>query len=272
MEPVAKPAIPAGFFVFEGTMKYLAAFSILLVMMGVGLLCLGVLQSAHASPREADIILMRDGAGGSSRVELLSGGDVTQAEPHPVLLERIAQAGLTDRLIEQQEVASQKIDLLKIDQNFKSDKTIPDRIVVPAIGLEAPIEPAALMRVMVSGYSFDQWTAPMHFSAGWHQNSAGLGEIGNTVINGHHNDYGEVFKRLIDLKVGNIINIYSKQNKFTYTVNNIILVQEKDVTLRMRIDNARWIGKTNDERITLVTCWPYESNSHRLIIVASPVR
>ena len=28
---------------------------------------------------------------------------------------------------------------------------------------------------------------------------------------------------------------------------------------------------TTDERITLITCWPYTSNTHRLIIVAKPI-
>jgi len=38
----------------------------------------------------------------------------------------------------------------------------------------------------------------------------------------------------------------------------------------VRRQNARWIAPTTDERLTLVTCWPYTGNSHRLIIVAKP--
>lgn len=38
----------------------------------------------------------------------------------------------------------------------------------------------------------------------------------------------------------------------------------------VRMDNARWILPSTDERLTLVTCWPAKSNTHRLIIVASP--
>ena len=40
---------------------------------------------------------------------------------------------------------------------------------------------------------------------------------------------------------------------------------------RQRLQNARWIAATADERLTLVTCWPNTTNSHRLIIVAEPV-
>ncbi|HID54608.1 MAG TPA: sortase, partial [Anaerolineae bacterium] len=34
---------------------------------------------------------------------------------------------------------------------------------------------------------------------------------------------------------------------------------------------AEWIMPTEDERITLVTCWPYTDNTNRLIVVAQPV-
>ena len=39
---------------------------------------------------------------------------------------------------------------------------------------------------------------------------------------------------------------------------------------KVRLANARWIQPSEDERLTLITCWPYESNTHRLIIVALP--
>jgi sortase A len=42
--------------------------------------------------------------------------------------------------------------------------------------------------------------------------------------------------------------------------------------LEVRLANAEWIKATEDERITLITCWPYESNTHRVVVVAVPVR
>ncbi len=41
--------------------------------------------------------------------------------------------------------------------------------------------------------------------------------------------------------------------------------------LEIRKANAEWIAPTTNERLTLVTCWPKRSNTHRLIIVAEPV-
>ena len=37
-----------------------------------------------------------------------------------------------------------------------------------------------------------------------------------------------------------------------------------------RVENARWIGHFDDERITMVSCWPYSGNTHRLFVVAKP--
>jgi sortase A len=37
-----------------------------------------------------------------------------------------------------------------------------------------------------------------------------------------------------------------------------------------RLANALWIMPSKDERLTLITCYPYDSNTHRLIIVARP--
>jgi LPXTG-site transpeptidase (sortase) family protein len=40
--------------------------------------------------------------------------------------------------------------------------------------------------------------------------------------------------------------------------------------LDVRIQNNDYILPKEDERLTLVSCWPYETNSHRVIIVARP--
>jgi hypothetical protein len=73
---------------------------------------------------------------------------------------------------------------------------IPDRIKVPAIGLDAPVVPTAFRLVNLRGEIFEQWQAHMYFAAGWLPTSAGLGMPGNTVLDGHHNVYGKVFLRM----------------------------------------------------------------------------
>ena len=147
---------------------------------------------------------------------------------------------------------------------------IPLRLIIPAIEMEAPILPAEAEVVAIAGKSYQVWRAPDQFAAGWHVTSATLGVIGNTVLNGHHNVKGEVFKRLVDLNPGDVVIVESESASHHYVILNRMILPEKYAPLAERIANAQWILPSEDERLTLITCWPYESNTHRLILVARP--
>lgn len=148
---------------------------------------------------------------------------------------------------------------------------IPVRLEIPAIGLDAPVILADTVVVHKGGQDFQQWKSPNKPAVGWHESSALLGQPGNTVMNGHHNIYGKVFARLVDLEPGDLITVYGAQQAYVFEVANIMLLREKYQVLDVRMDNARWILPSEDERLTLVTCWPPETNTHRLIIVARPL-
>ena len=147
----------------------------------------------------------------------------------------------------------------------------PTRLVIPSIDLDAPVVPAKIRSIKFRGEMFQQWLAPTYHAAGWHTDSAYLGTIGNTVLNGHHNVFGAVFNRLVDLQAGDIIQVYSGSHLFVYQVRNRMIVPEKYQQMDTRMANLQWILPSQDERLTLITCWPDESNTHRLIIVAAPV-
>lgn len=149
----------------------------------------------------------------------------------------------------------------------------PQRILIPSINLNAPVSPISLEAInSANGESYYQWPVPNEFRAGWHDNSARLGQPGNTVLNGHHNIYGQVFRSLIDLNEGDEIMIQDGTGQqFTYRVTETEIFLERDQPLEVRLENARWINPTDDERLTLVTCWPFTDNSHRLVVVAHPV-
>jgi len=91
------------------------------------------------------------------------------------------------------------------------------------------------------------------------------------VINGHHNEYGEVFGKLVDLQVGDFVYVYSRGEKFAFVIANRMILPERFQPVNVRLENARWINPTDDVRLTLITCWPKESNTHRLILVGRPV-
>jgi LPXTG-site transpeptidase (sortase) family protein len=148
---------------------------------------------------------------------------------------------------------------------------VPDRLVIPAIRLDAPIIPITYRSISLDDQMYNQWLAPNQYAVGWQDTSALLGLPGNSVFDGHHNSFGKVFKDLVDLSVGDSIDLYSGNRVFHYQVIIKLLVPERDQLISTRLANARWIAPTSDERITLITCWPASSNTHRVIVVAYPV-
>lgn len=147
----------------------------------------------------------------------------------------------------------------------------PDRIAIPAIELDTRVVGAKLRNILYHEKLYQQWVAPNVFAAGLITSSASLATSGNTVLIGHHNTHGEVFAHLADLKVGDLIWVYAGNKAFAYTIALRLILPERFQSLTARLENARWIEASPDERLTLVTCWPYASNTHRLIIVARPM-
>jgi sortase A len=115
------------------------------------------------------------------------------------------------------------------------------------------------------------WVVPDD-AAGWHVNSARPGYNGNVVLSGHHNMGTEVFRYIVDLKPGDPVILVADGREYTYTVTDRFILPERGVPEAQRRQNAQWIEPTAVERLTLVTCWPYEDNSHRVIVLANPAR
>jgi sortase A len=145
----------------------------------------------------------------------------------------------------------------------------PVWIVAPAIQLDAPVVPVGWQMVMQDGSAVSAWEVA-DYAAGWHKSSALPGQPGNTVISGHHNTAGEVFRYVVDLKPGDAITLYTTQRLYTYTVESRLVMRDKGMPEEVRRENARWIASFPDERLTLVTCWPYNTNTHRVVVVARP--
>lgn len=122
----------------------------------------------------------------------------------------------------------------------------------------------------MDGTLVSQWQSPEEYAAGWHNTSAPLGKPGNTVLNGHHNAWGRVFGRLIDVEPGDSVMLYAGSQAFLYTVVQTMLLEEAGQSLEQRLENARWLLASPDERVTLITCWPPSGNSHRLVVIALP--
>ena len=117
-----------------------------------------------------------------------------------------------------------------------------------------------------------EWAAPNNKNVGWHDYSGKLGEGKNIVLNGHNNIFGGVFRKLYTLKEGDVITLGAGPAAITYTVEQVIKVLERGQPLKVRTKNAEYIQPMKDDRLTLVSCWPETSNSHRIIVIARPAK
>jgi len=144
------------------------------------------------------------------------------------------------------------------------------RLLVESIKLDTPVVEVGWTETVQNGQPVNVWNVADH-AAGWHKNSLLPGQGGNIVLSGHHNIKGEVFRYIVDLQPGAILSLYMGEERFDYTVVDKFIVKDKGEPEEVRRANARWIGPFNEERVTLVTCWPYTNNTHRVIVIAKPM-
>ncbi len=168
----------------------------------------------------------------------------------------------------------------------------PVRLVIsdPALKLDTRVVEMGWQVVQTANGPRSDWVIPKN-EAGHHINSAGLGEPGNVVISGHNNIYGRVFKPISlawdndkrtrvddftdqsDVLNGRTIQLFNAQGQaFDYVITAFYRLKDTGVSAQQRIANARFILPTTEAQLTLVTCWPPGSNTHRLIVIAAPVQ
>ena len=151
------------------------------------------------------------------------------------------------------------------------DGRSPVRIIIPAIGLDARVQP---MSWRVVG-DHTEWVVPDN-AAGHHIDSAFPGEAGNVVISGHHNIRGSVFAQLsrigepgMPLGLGDEVILEDALGRqFVYRITGWRRIPEADASVALRQENASYLRPTDFPQLTLITCWPANSNTHRVIIQA----
>lgn len=120
------------------------------------------------------------------------------------------------------------------------------RIVIPAIDVDAPV---------VEG---DGWEE-LKMGTGHRIGSANPGERGNMVISGHNDVYGEIFRHLEDLKIGDEVVVHAGDTPHRYSVVATMVVEPSEVSLLELTPNAT---------LTLITCHPYMIDTQRFVVIA----
>ncbi len=120
------------------------------------------------------------------------------------------------------------------------------RIQIPAIGVDAPV---------VEG---DDWE-PLKQGAGHHIGSANPGERGNCVISAHNDIFGEIFRRLPELGMGEEVFVHTASQVYRYVVTQQRIIEPTKVEV---------MQPTSSPVLTLISCYPYGIDTHRIVVIA----
>lgn len=101
----------------------------------------------------------------------------------------------------------------------------------------------------------------LKIGAGLLNGTTAIGEPGNTALAAHRSHtYGRFFNRLNEVEIGDWLDIDTGQTSFRYQVYNIVIVEPQDVSVLA--------GNRVDSVLTLITCDPIDTGTHRLIVQA----
>lgn len=99
----------------------------------------------------------------------------------------------------------------------------------------------------------------LRYGAGHVSGTAFPGKTGNCAIAAHRNyTFGSYFSRLGEVKNGDKVTVEYEGSTFTYTVYDSFLVLPKDTYVLSQPKDTK--------QLTLITCAPKGSNTHRLIV------
>jgi len=120
------------------------------------------------------------------------------------------------------------------------------RLEIPALSGDYPI---------VQGDDWEQ----LKKGIGQYVGSGQPGRPGNVVLSGHNDIYGEPFRYLDRLAVGDEIIVSTERQAYTYVVNEVRVVEPTEV----------WVmGPTEHAQVTLISCYPYRVNTRRIVVFA----
>jgi sortase A len=120
------------------------------------------------------------------------------------------------------------------------------RVQIQAINVDAPV---------VQGDTWDQ----LKKGVGQHIGSADPGQVGNVVLSAHDDVFGEIFRNLDRLQPGDQVVVFTEQKQFVYTVTSSQIVAPTQVDV---------MNPTSAPTLTLISCYPYMVDNHRIIVFA----
>lgn len=120
------------------------------------------------------------------------------------------------------------------------------RIVIPSIGVDHPV---------VEGNS---WEA-LKQGVGHTPSSANPGEVGNCILSAHNDIFGETFRHLPEMELGDEIFVHTSNEIYRYVVKATRVVEPIQVEV---------MHPTNQPVLTLISSYPYLIDDKRIVIIS----
>lgn len=153
----------------------------------------------------------------------------------------------------------------------RTDETPPVRLVIPSVKIDSKIVAVTWSMIPAPGGGMKAEWQVADYAVGHHAGSANPGQrTGNVVLSGHVDYKGQVFKDLHKVNKGDEVIVYTEKGQYLYVVSDIKLVLEEGASEEQKRANARFMDPTPDPTLTMITCWPYGIDTHRLIVIAKP--
>lgn len=154
-----------------------------------------------------------------------------------------------------------------------ADGSLVSRVAIPSLDIDAKVIEVGWEVQEQNGQQMAVWQVA-EYAVGHHQGSANPGEGSNVVLAGHVGGYGKVFKDLFYIQPGAEVVVYIGEQQHRYVIEERLVLNEVGVPPQQRAANAQYIEPTNEETLTLVTCWPAsgpDKFSQRIVVRAAPL-
>ena len=120
------------------------------------------------------------------------------------------------------------------------------RVIIPAINVDAQV---------VQGDGWEQ----LKKGVSQHIGTPDPGQAGNLVLSAHNDIYGQIFRRLDQLKEGDEIQLHTASQVFIYIVTQQRIVEPTEVSV---------MDPTPHPSLTLISCYPYLVDNQRIVVSA----
>lgn len=150
-----------------------------------------------------------------------------------------------------------------------------DRLIqhigIPALGIYSPVVPVGWQVDTASSTGVAGWDSP-GAAVGWVLTSALPDQPGNIILYGHNNMYGAVFKNLGSLNESDTIFLETGERTWEYRIGGLELLPLTGAGPDKLTTYQAYLQPTTTPRLTVISCWPPESNTHRVVVIAYPVQ